>query len=275
MPAWPRFRWNDSGEDTARKRNNAFLDLAKTAFGEKHYDECVNMLAKWEGTPSDEVESLRLRQLFKEAVQIDEKLAGLEKSQPSDAWLSVLEAVRQFVAERPPDELDLESASRIEGIEGKMAILDARYQFGMLSAPEEMCEDWAQKAKQSLDVYSTPQLEQKVLRLLTSWFAATHSPRSPKKVGTCKWRSMETADCSKGISKPQENGRWYKFFAMKTKEAARQDPNAWGTKMASASSSNPPKFRRQRSSKITAAAKQTTAGRSVQTARSGWSSSNG
>ena len=93
--------------------------------------------------------------------------------------------------------------------------------------------EWSRKARQSLEVYSTPQLEQKVLRLLTAWFAA-HIPDKSDAVRDMQMAVDANGQLLEGYFEAQENRRMVQVFCDEDQgRRMRQDPNAWGTKMAS------------------------------------------
>ena len=129
----------------AAKVNRGILEQAQAAFAAKRYDECLRLLATWTGPPSDEIDSLQSAlQLLKEVMQIEDKLAVLEKSQPSESWLPVLESVRRLVPDESAGALDPDSAARWREIQKRLAVLDARYYLETLTAPEDP-RDWRRR----------------------------------------------------------------------------------------------------------------------------------
>ena len=212
--------------------NQALLSRAQSAFSGKQYDACVSMLLKWKGKPTAEVLALQQRaKYFQEAAVLEEKLAVMEKSPPADSWLSTLESARRFLADRGGVDDDLATTARLETLQKRIAVLEAKHYLGTLSPPTDDMQGWAREAKTNLEVFSTPQLEQKIQRMIATCFA-TGLGEKPDDGKDMQMAVDANGQLLEGYFEPQEDGRWYKYFAMKSKEAARLEPNAWGTKMA-------------------------------------------
>ncbi len=216
---------------TELAHNQQVLNRAQSAFSEERFDECIAELTNWQGSITAEAETLRsVARFTKDAIEIEETLAMLEKSEPGDSWLPLLESVRRFLGTPPLNAPELKLSARYKNIQERLLVLDARYHLGVLSVPGEL-PIWSRKVRQSLDVYSTPQQRRKILSLLTTWFAA-NLPEKHSDGQDMQMAVDGNGNLLEGYFESQEDNRWYKFFAGQTKESSRRDLNAWGAKMA-------------------------------------------